>query len=196
MTNEEQEDRAKNGSLSPGDGQPPRRVEDPETNKVTDFDALFGEGTGLLRQGKVSEALDLLERAHTLRPENLDAALNLSGALILSNKFRAAVQVLEPLRELDPLNPMVWTNLGAAYLGNPVIALDENQRSAIGAFEQALELNPAAPSVAYNIGLIYRDRHEPEKAAHWFRRAVQTNPQDKDARRLLERMLAQQEEEE
>jgi tetratricopeptide (TPR) repeat protein len=84
---------------------------------------------------------------------------------------------------------MIWTNLGAAYLGNPVLATDAQQQQAIAAFEQALALNPAAPSVAYNIGLIYRDRQENEQAIHWFRRAVQTNPRDKDARRILKRLL-------
>lgn len=161
-----------------------------------DFDILLREGTDLLRRGKTSEALEILETAYALRPENLDAALNLSGALILSNKFRRAVQVLEPLRDMAPDNPMVWTNLGAAYLGNPVIALDANHDKAIAAFKQALALNPAAPSVAYNIGLIYRDRREYEEAAKWFRKAVQTNPNDQHARSLLEKMLTQLDEEE
>ena len=160
------------------------------------FDVLLREGTDLLRRGKTSEALEILEAAYSLQPQNLDAALNLSGALILSNKFKRAVEVLEPLRDMAPDNPMVWTNLGAAYLGNPVIALDTNHEKAIAAFKQALALNPAAPSVAYNIGLIYRDRREPEEAAQWFRKAVQTNPNDQHARSLLEKMQAELDEEE
>jgi tetratricopeptide (TPR) repeat protein len=160
------------------------------------FDVLLREGTDLLRRGRTSEALDLLEAAYVLQPGNLDAALNFSGALILSNKFKRAVEVLEPLRDMAPDNPMVWTNLGAAYLGNPVIALDANHDKAVAAFKQALILNPAAPSVAYNIGLIYRDRREYAEAAQWFRQAVQTNPNDQHARSLLEKMLAELDEEE
>jgi tetratricopeptide (TPR) repeat protein len=153
------------------------------------FAELFRQGTALLHQGKVSAALPLLQQAHEQDPEHIDAGINLAGAYILSKKFAQAVAVLEPLREIAPDNAMIWTNLGAAYLGNPVLASDAQQRQAIAAFEQALVLNPAAPSVAYNIGLIYRDRQEPEQAIHWFRRALQTNPQDSDARRILKRLL-------
>lgn len=52
-----------------------------------------------------------------LKPEHLDASLNLSGAYILTKKFKQAVRLLETLREQAPDNAMVWTNLGAAYLG-------------------------------------------------------------------------------
>ncbi|MDX1617106.1 MAG: tetratricopeptide repeat protein, partial [Candidatus Promineifilaceae bacterium] len=129
-----------------------------------DFDRLFREGTRLLHAGRAERARDLLDEAHALRPDHADAALNLSGALILTRKFRRAVRLLEDLVEVQPDNPMVWTNLGAAYLGNPVLADDRMQRRAIEAFKQALELNPAAPNVAYNIGLICRDRGDIERA--------------------------------
>lgn len=171
-------------------------AQSPQLDQPADFGPLLREGTALLRRGKTSEALPLLERAYALRPDNLDAGMNLSGALILSNKFRRAVEVLEVLREVDPENAMVWTNLGAAYLGNPVLARDGEQMQAIASFERALELNPAAPSVAYNIGLIYRDRRDPVEAAAWFRRAAADNPQDQDAQSMLQKMLALLEEEE
>lgn len=143
----------------------------------------------MLKAGKHSQALPLLERAYERDPQDLDAALNLSGAYILSGDFKEAISVLEDLREQAPENPMVWTNLGAAYLGNPVLATDEQQREAIEAFRQAYELDPEAPSVAYNTGLIYRDRQEQEKAVKWFRRALEANPDDDDARRILQRLL-------
>lgn len=188
MSDNEQKD-------GPAPGREPlRRVDQQERS----FATLLREGTALLRSGRVAEAVELLQRAHDLRPDDVDARLNLGGALILANKFSTAVTVLEPLRELDGENPMVWTNLGAAYLGNPMLARDEDQKKAIAAFVTALMLDPRAPSVAYNLGLIYRDRRDPESAAGWFRRAVQDNPNDQDARQLLARMetlLATEEEE-
>lgn len=154
----------------------------------SEFERLFREGTRLLQAGKAEKARRRLEQAHALQPDHVDAALNLSGALILTRKFRRAVPLLEGLVKAQPENPMVWTNLGAAYLGNPVLASDKMQREAIKAFERALALDPAAPNVAYNIGLIYRDRQEVERAIHWFQRALQTNPSDRDARRILGRL--------
>ena len=150
-----------------------------------EFEQLFRKGTQLLHQGKASEAQPFLEQAHQQQPEHMDAALNLSGAYILTKKFRKAVAILEPLSEQYPDEAMIWTNLGAAYLGNPVLARGEEQLQAITAFEKALAANPVAPNVAYNIGLVYRDRQEKEKAIAWFKKAIQTNPNDRDARNLL-----------
>jgi tetratricopeptide (TPR) repeat protein len=98
------------------------------------------------------------------------------------------VPILEKAIAHESGNAMVWTNLGAAYLGNPALATAEQQDKAIVAFERALACDPAAPHVAYNIGLIYRDRDDRERAIHWFTRALQANPLDPDARRILERL--------
>ncbi|VAW35695.1 hypothetical protein MNBD_CHLOROFLEXI01-393 [hydrothermal vent metagenome] len=152
------------------------------------FEALFRKGTELLHRGKDSDAVPILEQAHALKPDHFDAALNLSGAYILTRKFKKAVALLEKLRTQASGNVMVWTNLGAAYLGNPILAHKEEQAQAIAAFEQALRLDPIAPNVAYNIGLIYRDLHEDEQAISWFERAVQANPNDRDARNLMSKL--------
>jgi tetratricopeptide (TPR) repeat protein len=133
-------------------------------------------------------AIRSLERAHRLEPGHVDAALNLAAAYILSKQFSKALEILEPLVAQDPTNPMVWTNLGAARLGNPVTATEQDQRQAIEAFQRAHELNPATPHVAYNLGLIFRDRGEKERALHWLRRALQANPADRDAEALIRRL--------
>ena len=56
--------------------------------------------------------LPFCKRQTLIQPEHFDAALNLSGALILTKKFKQAVALLEKLREQAPENAMVWTNLG------------------------------------------------------------------------------------
>ena len=154
-------------------------------NPAQDFHNLMTRGTAALHQGKVDEARNLLEQAHKLDQSQGDAILNLAGAYILSKRFKQAVELLEPLTRTEPDNPMVWTNLGAAYLGNPVLASEEHQQKAIAAFEKALEIDPQVPNVAYNLGLIYRDRQEYDQALTWFRRALETNPNDKDARQFI-----------
>lgn len=157
-------------------------------NSKEKFEALFRKGSDLLHQGKDREAVPFLEQAHHLKPEHFDASLNLSGAYILTRKFKKAVALLEKLRDQAPENVMVWTNLGAAYLGNPVLAHSDEQIQAIAAFEQALILDPDAPNVAYNIGLIYRDRQENAVALSWFKRALQANPNDRDAQNLISKL--------
>jgi tetratricopeptide (TPR) repeat protein len=152
------------------------------------FEAYFSRGTKLLHEGKPTQALPLLQKAYELEPDHADAAVNLSSAYILTNKFRQAVPILEALTAIYPENAAYWTNLGAAYLGNPVLAEDADQQKAIAAFQQAVTLDPLAPHVAYNIGLVYRDRRETEQAITWFQRALQVNPHDRDAQRLINQL--------
>jgi tetratricopeptide (TPR) repeat protein len=142
----------------------------------------------LLLTGEAEKAIESLLQARALDAEHIQTALNLSGAYILTKRFRKAVALLETLVERAPENPAVWQNLGAAYLGNPILADDASQLRAIAAFERAMHLNPAMPNVAYNIGLIYRDRRDFEAAAIWFRRALQANPKDEHAHRLLKQV--------
>jgi tetratricopeptide (TPR) repeat protein len=156
-----------------------------------DFKQNLVRGTKLLMQGKPDEALPHLQAAYDLVPENAEAALNLGGAFIMAGRHKQAVPILEKLSEADAANVQVWVNLGAAYLGNPITATDERQTKSLNAFARALELDPHAANVAYNMGLIYRDRKELDKATSSFKRALATNPNDKDARRILERLEMQ-----
>jgi superkiller protein 3 len=121
-------------------------------------------------------------------PDDVPTAINLGGAYIMQKQFARAIPILEKALEQEPENEKIWTNLGAAYLGNPILARDKEQRKAIRAFERAIEINPIAPSVHYNLGLIHRDRGEIELAILRFRQAIQANPNDQDARRALGRM--------
>lgn len=152
------------------------------------FSALFRRGTDMLHKGEIDRAVRLLERAYQIDPEHVDTAVNLSGAYILAKKFKKAVEILKPLSERELDHAMVWTNLGAAHLGNPILARDEEQQQAIAAFKRALDINPISPHTAYNIGLIYRDRGENGEAVYWFKEALKANPNDRDARNLIEKL--------
>ena len=145
-------------------------------------------GTRLLQARKPQEALPLLKRAYEIRPGDMDAALNLSSAYIMLGRHKLAVPVLEEAVVQHPDNPRLWINLGAAYLGNPVLASSDEQLRAILAFQRALQIDPFAPSAAYNIGLIYVDRGEREEAIAAFRLAARSDPGDMDARRMLRKL--------
>ncbi len=153
------------------------------------FQQELNRGAQLLSQGKAQQAQTILEGLWKSRPGDVAVAINLSGAYILSGQFKRAVPLLEEIVVREPEDAMVWTNLGAAYLGNPILASTEQQDKAIAAFERALECDPVVPHVAYNLGLIYRDRNDHDQAIHWFTRALQANPLDADAQRILERLM-------
>ncbi len=167
---------------------PPTLSVDEVESRSQEFTESFQQGTRLLHQGQAKEAIPYLDNAYALQPGDLDTAINLSGAYIMTKKFKKAEAILEPLSEQYPDHAKIWINLGAAYLGNPVLARSAEQERAIFAFEQALKVDPIAPSVAYNIGLVYRDRKDVDQAAYWFKQAIKHNPNDKDARSLLGRL--------
>jgi tetratricopeptide (TPR) repeat protein len=183
ITDSQQNKTEKKGSFDSKDS-----PDELSTAGTEEFEAVFLQGTTLLHQGRAKEAVPYLEQAFALDPDDMDVAINLGGAYIMTKKFNKAVTILEPASRQMPDHSKVWINLGAAYLGNPVLARDVEQEKAIFAFERALEIDPIAPSVAYNIGLVYRDRKETEKAIHWFHQAVNHDPRDKDALRLLRRL--------
>jgi Flp pilus assembly protein TadD len=151
---------------------------------------LLNLGANLLEQGKAEEAIWHLEQALELDDQNVAVLINLGGAYVMAGHHKKAVPLLETARDAEPENAMVWTNLAAAYLGNPLLATPEQQMQAIEAFQKALDLNPAAPNVHYNLGLIFVDRGDADLAAAAFRKAIQVNPFDRDARSWLRKLEA------
>lgn len=156
--------------------------------KVERARQLIGEGAQLLAAKRPGEAIPKLQEALTLDPHNVSAAINLGGAFILQGKHDRAVPALELASRLEPDNAMIWSNLAAAYLGKLPFSTPTHQDRAIVAYEQALAVDPRAPNVHYNLGLIYLERNDVARAAAHFHRALETDPNDRDAQLWLERM--------
>jgi tetratricopeptide (TPR) repeat protein len=152
------------------------------------------EAAKLLEAGDGKAAIPILERLAQLYPNDIDVALNLGGAYILSKRWALAIEVLEIASLHDPGNPAVWSNLGAAYLGTLAISTKDKQDKAIAAFRRVIELQPYYPNTHYNLGLIYEDRGDLVNAREMFAQAIKVNPADRDARALharAERILKQ-----
>ncbi len=149
---------------------------------------LLREGAALLALSRADEAAARLEQAAALLPDDPDVAINLGGAYVLQGRYHRAVRVLERASETAPDNAMVWTNLAAAYLGSLELSGPQQQGQAITAYRRALQADPAAPNVHYNLGLIHTDRKEWSEARTCFTEALDVNPNDRDARRWLERL--------
>ena len=166
-----------------------KETEATERNRRLGYDLLM-EGARLLSQRRPAEAAEKLEKAATLLPDDVDVAINLAGAHILQRRYNKAVPILERASDLAPTNAMVWINLAAAHLGRLELSGPKQQERAIAAYGRALELDPSAPNVNYNLGLIYKDRRDWPRAQAQFRRALEVNPADADARYWLDQLAA------
>jgi len=152
------------------------------------FHQALNSSARLLRANRPGEAAVLLLPLHQQHPTHPDVAINLGGALILQRKWKQAVQVLLPAARLNMNNAMLWVNLAAAHLGRLETAGPKQQQQAISAYEQALRADPKAPNVHYHLGLIYKEQGNLSRAAALFQRALDVNPNDKDAKMWLERL--------
>ena len=157
-----------------------------ETSRKQAYD-LLKEGVRLIRAGRYGEAIEKLEEAHRLLPDDPDIMITLGGALIMAGKWNRAERFLQQAVEAHPENPRLWLNLAAAILGRLELSPRDRQDRAIEAYEKAIALDPVAPSAHYNVGLIYAERKDWDQAIRWFEDAVRANPADKDARWWLAR---------
>lgn len=160
----------------------------PDPIPADEYRQILNASARLLQANRPGEAVALLEPLHSRFPHDPDLVINLGGALILQRKWDKAVEVLLPAARQHMGNPMLWTNLAAAHLGRLETSGPKQQRQAIVAYEQALRADPKAPNVHYHLGLIYKEQGNLSRAAALFQRALEVNPNDKDARRWLDRI--------
>lgn len=157
-----------------------------ETTQKRAYD-LLSEGVRLINARRYGEAIQVLEEAHALLPDDPDIMMTLGGALIMAGKWNRAERFLQRAVEMHPENARLWLNLAAAILGRLELSPRDRQDRAIEAYKKAIELDPVAPSAHYNVGLIHAERKDWDQAIQWFEDAVRANPADRDARWWLEK---------
>jgi len=153
-----------------------------------DYRHVLNASARLLSAKRPGEALELLTSLHEKLPNDPDVAINRGGALILQRKWDMAVKALLPAARQNMNNAMLWTNLAAAYLGSLETSGPKQQQQAITAYEQALRANPQTSNVHYHLALIYKEQGNLARASALFQRALEVNPNDKDAARWLEHL--------
>ena len=150
------------------------------------FQSLALCGIDLFALDRYADAAPYLERAHQLRPNDLET-LNMLGKTWLRLKQYARVTtVFDEIMAIDPNSAEAHTMMAMAY--------DELYREAdaIREFEAALAVDPRAPGAHTGLGLIYWRNDNVEAAAREFRSALQQDPRDPVANCTLGRILRQQ----
>jgi Flp pilus assembly protein TadD len=145
----------------------------------------YKESLRELHAGRAEQAALLLEPLYESDPNDVEIALHLGGAYVLQERYEEAQALLEKAAILAPDNPNIWVNLAAARLGVLETSTEEQQAAAVAAYEQALAAHPEVPNVHYMLGLIHRTRKDNLRAAAHFTRALEQDPNDRDAQMML-----------
>jgi tetratricopeptide (TPR) repeat protein len=117
-------------------------------------DVLIRAGRALMHTGKYQLALQCLEDACTLEPENPNAYWHVGDLLSRCERWAEAALAYRKGLTLDSTNPDAWFTLGNAmyYLGKP--------DAAVLALETALSLKPDHDKAKHNLALIRDELRE------------------------------------
>ncbi|HEY2404854.1 MAG TPA: tetratricopeptide repeat protein [Polyangiaceae bacterium] len=124
-----------------GEENPPRDKNNAEAHLIRGL--IFKE------QGLRGPAIDELQKALALRPDLVEARVQLSAYQLEAGNAQDAQQLLEPALKYDNDNVAAHLNLGDAYrlLGRPADAKRE--------LEWVQAKDPSVAQVHYNLGLLY-----------------------------------------
>jgi tetratricopeptide (TPR) repeat protein len=142
------------------------------------------QGVVLYYRGALEAAHGAFRQAADLVPDYAEAHNNLGLVLSKLGRGNEAVEAFQEALRLDPKMGEVYNNLGFLY------HTTSQFEKAVEMYDQALQ-NAADSSVAYtNLGNSFYKMKQPEKAVAAWRRAVELDPMNENARRGL-RMFQQ-----
>ena len=127
------------------------------------------KGTDLFSQGKYEEALGYYQRSVALYPLDAVVNTNLANALFSLGRHEECLPHLQKSLELDPTNLSALNLLGNAYTNT------KRFQEAITTFELALA-QKKEPETYNNLGSCYYANHEYGRAAEFFKKASDLNP--------------------
>jgi tetratricopeptide (TPR) repeat protein len=130
-------------------------------------------GWNFIASEKNEEAVDALEKALALSPENLEAEGLLGWALMKAGRTDRALQSLQRVLQVDPTNEMARANLGYICLKRKIYG--EALAHLSGALDAGRD-RKATLYALYYLGLLHAERGDSEEALSCFRAAVEAGP--------------------
>lgn len=95
-------------------------------------------------------------------------------------EYHAAVHLLREAIKLDPSRAPYHYHLGIALIRNPRTRRDAEQH-----LSKAAELEPYNAQIRVKLGLLYKEAGLSKKAEHFFREALQMDPENRVAKREI-----------
>ncbi|GAB3582421.1 tetratricopeptide repeat protein [Hymenobacter daeguensis] len=125
----------------------------------------------LMDEGKLDEAIGLLQEAHKLDPARSAYPYELGLAYYQQKKYAQALEMLEPLIKLSDASDRTFELLGNAYDSNG------NSPQAIEVYEAGMRKFPTSGRLPLELGIVYMGRKDFDKAIGYFERGIRIAPE-------------------
>lgn len=132
--------------------------------------ALGREAIQKMEAGKIYKALELLEKAQKLDPDNIDYPYEMAYAHYLAEDFPAALKILKKLVKRKDANALVHQMLGNAYDMNGQVA------KAIAAYDEGLKLFPKAGILYLERGNMELKKEKYVEALDYYEKGIYVDP--------------------
>jgi predicted O-linked N-acetylglucosamine transferase (SPINDLY family) len=134
------------------------------------FDVLHLSGLVAYQQGRVSDALDLLGRAHKMDPRNPVCEMRLAAALMAVKQTLYAEAHLRHAIELKPDFYEAWDTLGHC------LKLQDRIDEAIACHRKSVEINPEYAAGWFNLGVTLAVFGQTAEALACHEKAIAAEP--------------------
>ncbi|MCI0480998.1 MAG: tetratricopeptide repeat protein [Candidatus Dadabacteria bacterium] len=115
-------------------------------------------------------ALEKLEKAVEVDPDNSRAYLFMAQAYIGLKKYDKAIESYDKAINADPDSYIAWNGKGELLLRE--LKYDE----ALVCFEKSISLYKNAATAMYNLAIVYARKDDKAKCIEWLKKAVKKDP--------------------
>src|SRR3989441_506865 len=135
----------------------------------------YSLGLALVRQGKLTEAIEHFKTALQIKPDYPDAHTNVGAALADQGKLAEAIDYYREALQSKPDDALAHYNWGVA------LARQGKMEEAIGHYRQALQSKPNYAEAHINWGVALAQQGKPAEAIDHYRQALQLKPDSAEA---------------
>jgi len=139
-----------------------------QTNKAKE---LYNDGCVAMESNNITKAIELFEKAISIKPDMVEAYINLGICYGAKNDRQKQIFYLEEAAKLKPDMPDIYFNLGLAYSD---VGMYLNARCAL---ESVVELRPSFKEAHFNLGTVYYKIGWYEQAITEFAKCTELSPE-------------------